>query len=338
MLIFYNFRVSVEKYYLIIKGTVMTTKTAKVLVVANNKGGVGKSLISQLVSTYIAFKKNKKVLVLDFDPQGNMSYRFLRDTRIRSMSNYKPPLHPDYDPDDPDDEGWDGHSSALDMWTENPVVPYPTDLENLDILPSDASLIKEIEEFEYSETLEDVIQRPYDFFAMDEFKECGYDLIIIDTPPAKGPLTQSAIRAATHVLIPLELSNKSLQGLAGMVDLVNRQNIYRPEKNQAQIIGLLKNKVDYNKRTPQNRIIETIKENPMLSNLLIEDVEIHDSPRAIDIDEDQAPITAPYTELKPNDRFSIESARLGEFVFNKILKERNNAKSKKEDISKISVD
>jgi chromosome partitioning protein len=306
----------------------MKKKTPKVLVVANNKGGVGKSLISQLISTYIAFKKNKKVLALDFDPQGNMSYRFLRDTRIRDMSNYKPPLHPDYDPNDPDDNGWDGRSSALNMWTDNPVVPYPTDLENLDILPSDASVIKDIEAFEYSDTLESIVQRTYDFFAMEEFIDCGYDLIIIDTPPAKGPLTQSAIRAATHILIPLELSNKSLQGLAGMVDLVNRQNVYRPINAQAQIIGLLKNKVDYNKRTPQTRIIDTITSNPMLSKLLIDDIEIHDSPRAIDIDEDQAPITAPYTELKENDRFAMEAIALGEFVFNKVLGESDNVDKK----------
>ncbi|MCE3045434.1 ParA family protein [Legionella sp. 16cNR16C] len=301
----------------------MKSKIPRVLVVANNKGGVGKSLISQLISTYIAFKKNKKVLVLDFDPQGNMSYRFLRDTRIREMSNYKPPLHPDYDPNSKDDEGWDGRSSALDMWTGNPVVPYPTDLENLDILPSNASLIKDIEAFEYSETLESIVQRAYDFFAMDDFIECGYDLVIIDTPPAKGPLTQSAIRAATHVLIPIELSNKSLQGLAGMVDLVNRQNIYRPANAQAKIIGLLKNKVDYNKRTPQNRIVETIKSNEMLCKLLLDNVEIHDSPRAVDIDEDQAPITAPYTELKENDRFAIEAIELGEFVYRKVLNDKD---------------
>ncbi|RUR06970.1 ParA family protein [Legionella sp. km772] len=314
----------------------MKKKQPKVLVVANNKGGVGKSLISQLISTYIAFKKNKKILVLDFDPQGNMSYRFLRDTRIRDMSNYKPPLHPDYDPNNPEDDGWDGRSSALAMWTATPVVPYPTDLDNLDILPSDASVIKDIEAFEYSDSLESIVQRPYDFFAMDDFIECGYDLIIIDTPPAKGPLTQSAIRAATHILIPLELSNKSLQGLAGMVDLVNRQNVYRPSNAQAKIIGLLKNKVDYNKRTPQNRIIETIKNNPMLSSLLIDGIEIHDSPRAIDIDEDQAPITAPYTELKDNDRFAIEAAALGEFVYKKILGEKVNVNQEK-NINELTI-
>lgn len=290
----------------------------KIVVVANNKGGVGKSLISQLISTYIAFKKDKKVLVLDFDPQGNMSYRFLKDTRMRDMSNYKPPIHPDYDPADDEDDGWDGKSSALDMWTNNPVVPYPTDLENLDILPSNAALIKDIESFEYSNTLEEIVQRPYDFFNMDDFIDCGYELILIDTPPAKGPLTQGAIRAATHVLIPLELSNKSLQGLAGMVDLVNRQNVYRPANNQAKIIGLLKNKVDYNKRGPQGRIIDTIKQNAILNALLIENIEIHDSPRAVDIDEDQAPITAPYTELREDDRFGIEAAALGEFVFNAV--------------------
>lgn len=296
----------------------MAKKSPKILVVANNKGGVGKSLISQLVSTYIAFKKGKKVLVVDFDPQGNMSYRFLKDTRMRDMSSYKPPMHPDYDPSNPEDDNWNGKSSALDMWTENPVIPYPTDLEALDILPSDASLIRDIEAFEYSESLEEIVKRPYDFFNMDEFIECGYDLVLIDTPPAKGPLTQGAIRAATHVLIPLELSNKSLQGLAGMVDLVNRQNIYRPAKNQAKIVGLLRNKVDYNKRGPQTRIIDTIKANPILNKLLIESVELHDSPRAVDIDEDQAPITAPYTELKEDDRFALEAAALGEFMYNAI--------------------
>lgn len=300
-------------------------KKPKIVVIANNKGGVGKSLISQLVSTYIAFKKNKKVLVVDFDPQGNMSYRFLKDTRMRDMSSYKPPIHPDYDPSDSTDDDWDGKSSALDMWTEKPVVPYPTDLENLDIFPSDASLIRDIESFEYSKTLDEIVQRPYDFFNMNEFIECGYDLVLIDTPPAKGPLTQGAIRAATHVLIPLELSNKSLQGLAGMVDLVNRQNVYRPANNQAKIVGLLKNKVDYNKRGPQIRIIDTIKSNPILNSLLIEGIEIHDSPRAVDIDEDQAPITAPYTELKEDDRFGIEAAALGEFVFKAIgLEETRN--------------
>jgi chromosome partitioning protein len=313
----------------------MQCKKTKVLVVANNKGGVGKSLLSQLISTYIAFKKNKRVLVLDFDPQGNASYRFLRDTRIRDMSNYTPPLHPEYDPDDPDDAGWDGRSSALDMWTDNPVVPYPTDLPNLDIMPSNATLIKDIEAFEYSESLEEIVQRPYDFFAMSDFVECGYDLVVIDTPPAKGPLTQAAIRAATHVLIPLELSNKSLQGLAGMVDLVNRQNIHRPSNAQAQIIGLFKNKVDYNKRTPQNRIIKTIKDSPLLSKLLIDDVELHDSPRAVDIDEDQAPITAPYTELKDNDRFAIEATQLGEFVYQKVLGEKINEKENNREVVSI---
>lgn len=294
----------------------MSENKTKIIVVANNKGGVGKSLISQLISTYLAFKKNKKGLGIDFDPQGNMSYRFLKDTRMRDMSSYRPPIHPDYDPND--DDEWNGKSSVLDMWTENPVVPYPTDLENLDILPSDASLIRDIEAFEYSSSLEEIIQRPYDFFNMPDFIDCGYDFVVIDTPPAKGPLTQGAIRAATHVLIPLELSNKSLQGLAGMVDLINRQNVYRPANNQAKIIGLLKNKVDYNKRGPQTRIIETIKSNAILNSLLIDAVEIHDSPRAVDIDEDQAPITAPYTELREDDRFAIEAAALGEYVFKAI--------------------
>lgn len=300
------------------KRTVKVANKTKVLVIANNKGGVGKSLICQLVATYLAYIKNKKVLALDFDPQGNMSYRFLRDERVREMSSYRPPLHPEYDAADPDDADWNGLSSALDMWTEQPVVPYPTELENLDVLPSNADLIKAIENFEFSDSLEGVIHRPYEFFELDEFKECNYDVVVIDTPPAKGPLTQAAIRAATHVLIPIELSNKSLQGLAGMMDLINRQNIHRPLSNQTDVIGLLQNKLSYNKRGPQQKVIDTLQQDPRLASLLLNDIVIHDSPRAIDIDEDQAPITAPYTELKEDDRFGQEALALGEFVYEKL--------------------
>lgn len=293
----------------------MMIKKPKVLVVANNKGGVGKSLICQLIATYLSYKKGLKVLAFDFDPQGNMSYRFLSDTRVRDMSNYKPPIHPEYSADDPDCDDWIGRSSALDMWTEQPVIPYPTTLENLEILPSDASLIKAIENFEYSESLDEIVQRTYDFLNCDDFLECGYDVVIIDTPPAKGPLTQAAIRSATDVLIPIELSNKSLQGLAGMIDLIRRQNAYRPSDSKTKIAGLLMNKVDYNKRGPQNRIIDTIEATPQLKEILLKDIVLHDSPRAIDIDEDKAPLTAPYTELSPSDRFAIEAKDLGEYMY-----------------------
>lgn len=310
----------------------MAAKKPKILVVANNKGGVGKSLVSQLISTYIALKKNNKVLVLDFDPQGNMSYRFLRDTRIRDISNYKPPLHPDYDPSDPEDADWNGRSTATDIWSNNPVVPYPTEINNLDILPSDALAIRDVETLDSSDNLENIIQAPYDFFNSTEFAECGYDLVLIDTPPAKGPVTQSAIRAATHVLLPLELSNKSLQGLAGMVDLVNRQNIHRPTDAQTKIVGLLKNKLDYKKRTPQNRVLENIKANPLLNDLLIDEINLHDSPRAIDIDEDRAPISAPYTDLKSNDRFAIEASELGEYIYKNVLKEKEHAQQKENNL------
>lgn len=292
----------------------MLNKT-KVLVIANNKGGVGKSLISQLIATYLAHKKKLKVLALDFDPQGNMSHRFLKDDRVRNMSNYQPPLHPDFNPNDPDDDDWSGKSSALDMWTGQPVVPYPTELENLDVLPSDASLIRAIENFEFADSVETIIERPYAFFNLDEFAECGYDVVIVDTPPAKGPLTSAAIRAATHVLLPIELSNKSLQGLSGMIDLIMRQNHYRPATNQTKNLGLFMNKVAYTKRQPQQRVIDTIERNPMLKDLLLREIVLHDSPRAIDIDEDQAPLTAPWTELKEGDRFADETSALGEYIY-----------------------
>src|SRR4051794_16505053 len=82
----------------------------KVIVPTNNKGGVGKTKVSILLAEYLSL--SKKVLVIDFDPQCNFSRRFLKmENDPSSPSGVLPPIHHDYNENDPDCCDWDGRSS-----------------------------------------------------------------------------------------------------------------------------------------------------------------------------------------------------------------------------------
>lgn len=69
-----------------------------------------------------------------------------------------------------------------------------------------------------------------------------FDLVVIDTPPSKNPLVQAAIRAATHLLIPLQLEQQSIEGVNGMLQLLRRENRFRTEDSRLELLGFLPNK------------------------------------------------------------------------------------------------
>ena len=73
-----------------------------------------------------------------------------------------------------------------------------------------------------------------------------YDLIILDTGPSRNPIFRSAVRAATHAIIPFEPEEKSLQGINAMLQVIQSENFSRDESNQLNLIGLCPNKVRSN--------------------------------------------------------------------------------------------
>lgn len=214
---------------------------AKVIVNATHKGGEGKTTNSIVLAEYLALIKNKKVLSMDLDPQANFSGRYLQMTYDPAYQGGKiPPLHPDYEPDV--DIDWDGRSGIANIFYGEGVMPYPTQINNLEIAPAHSIRLQEAEAVTKHEVKEKVHLQIKKFVEDPEVQK-AYDVIIIDTPPSKGPLTISAIKAATHLVIPAQMEQFSIEGIYGMLQLWKQETYARSKDNPIELIGILPNQV-----------------------------------------------------------------------------------------------
>jgi chromosome partitioning protein len=167
---------------------------ARVIAVANQKGGVGKTTTAINLPTSIALT-GLKVLVLDLDPQGNLTSGMgLRGQRAEAGTTYEALLT---------------DKSADDFLLK-------TGVENLWLVPSDRSLTgAEIE-------LVSVQGREYRLKRVLDALRGRFDYIFIDCPPSLGLLTLNALVAADSVLIPLHCEYFALEGLAELVGTMRR--------------------------------------------------------------------------------------------------------------------
>ncbi len=212
----------------------------KVLAAATNKGGDGKTKTSILLAEYLALVKKKRVLAIDLDPQCNFSHRFLQmEIDPVEPQGKIPPIHPEFDQSETD---WDGRSSIASIFYGEPVVPYPTHLPNLDITPGHALRLLEAEAVRKGEVKERVHQQ-LRLFVHDPALRDSYDVVLIDTAPSKGPLTVSAIKAASHIVIPAQMEQNSIQGIYGMLQLWKQESLQRSENEPLELVGILPNKL-----------------------------------------------------------------------------------------------
>lgn len=213
---------------------------AKILVCATNKGGEGKTTTSINLAEYASLILKKKVLLIDLDPQANLSGRYIQmDYDPAYKSGKIPPTHPDYNA--AEDEQWDGRSSIANIFYGEEAVPYPTSIENLELLPAHSQKLLEAEAVTKNEVLEKVHMQLKYFVELPELQQT-YDLVIIDTPPSKGPLTVAAIKAATHLIIPAQMEQFSIEGIYGMLQLWKQESYKRPKETPITLVGILPNK------------------------------------------------------------------------------------------------
>jgi chromosome partitioning protein len=188
-------------------------RLARIIAVANQKGGVGKTTTAINLAASLAAAE-RRVLAVDIDPQGNLTSGFGRKIREARPSVYEVLIE------------------------QRPLeeVLIPTDLDHLTLAPSDRNLTgAEVElvpllarEFRLKEALAPVAPR--------------FDYVFIDCPPSLGLLTVNALAAAQTVLIPLQCEYFALEGVSELTATMRR--VQRALNPELEIEGVLLTMVD----------------------------------------------------------------------------------------------
>ena len=176
-------------YELETKGEYLMERT---IVVANQKGGVGKTTTAINLATSLA-ELGKKVLVVDMNPQGNTTSGLGIDKEQAENTVYELMLE---------------ECSVEDAIMES-------EYENLSVLPSNINLAKAEIELVGAEEKEYILKK-----AIDEVKK-NYDFVLIDCPPSLSMLTINAMCAADTVLVPIQCEYYALEGLSQLIHTIN---------------------------------------------------------------------------------------------------------------------
>ncbi|MEM5539589.1 AAA family ATPase [Olleya sp. AS48] len=221
----------------------------KIIAIANQKGGVGKTTTSVNLAASLGVLE-KKVLLIDADPQANASSGLGVNVENVDIGTYQ----------------------LLEHTNTAREAIVKTDTPNLDIIPAHIDLVAiEIE-------LVDKDQREYMLKkALQDIKD-DYDYILIDCAPSLGLLTLNALTASDAVIIPIQCEYFALEGLGKLLNTVKSvQKIHNPELD---IEGLLLTMYDSRLRL-SNQVVEEVQKhfNDMVFKTIIQrNVKLSEAP------------------------------------------------------------
>ncbi len=202
-------------------------KNARIIAIANQKGGVGKSTTAVNLSGYLGYL-GYKTLIIDFDPQSNSTSGLGIDKNYISKSIYELII------------------LNVEPWEAVIETPY----KNLFVIPSSIQLAgAEVE-------LVSVMKREYKLKQIIDRIKNSFDFIVIDCPPALGLLTINALTAAGEVLIPIQCEYYALEGLG---QLINTINLIKENLNEnLKITGVVMTMYDSRTRLSE-QVIDEVK-------------------------------------------------------------------------------
>lgn len=206
-----------------------STKMGRIIAIANQKGGVGKTTTAINLSASLA-SLGKKVLAIDMDPQGNMSSGLGVDKNEVEKTVYDLII------------GNIGIEECI----------YEEVIENLDVIPSNIDLSAAEIELIGVDNKEYILRDK-----VNKVKE-KYDFIIIDCPPALSMLTINAMTTSDSVLVPIQCEYYALEGLSQLIHTIELvQERLNPELEIEGVVFTM-----YDARTNLSlQVVENVKDN-----------------------------------------------------------------------------
>ena len=221
----------------------------KVISVSNQKGGVGKTTTSLSLAASLGVLE-KKVLLIDADPQGNAT----SGIGINS-----------------DDFNKSSYDVLLNQCEINDSI-IKTKSPNLDIIPANIDLVAvEIE-------LVDTNKREHMLTKMIDKIKKDYDFIIIDCPPSLGLITMNALTASNSVIIPIQCEYYALEGLGKLLNTI--KGIQKVHNDNLEIEGILLTMFDSRLRL-SNQVKDDVKKHfgdMVFSTIITRNVSLGEAP------------------------------------------------------------
>lgn len=202
----------------------------RIIAIANQKGGVGKTTTSINLSACLA-EAGKKTLVIDLDPQGNCTSGFGIDKSEMENTVYE---------------------LMLDECSIKESMTKVENIDNLSLIPSNVNLAgAEIELLGINEK-EYILKNAVDYIRDD------YDFIIIDCPPSLNMLTVNAMTTADSILVPIQCEYYALEGISQLIHTIDlvQERLNANLKIEGVVFTM------YDARTNlSSDVVDTVKEN-----------------------------------------------------------------------------